>query len=73
MASQFSGCRFLVIDAYPTAVAWYKRYGFSEVTGALPGTNVKMYLDLLEVKAVALNKLENRWQNSDAEEGGSGI
>ena len=73
MAREFSGCRFLVIDAYETAMAWYKRYGFAEVTGALPGTNVKMYLDLLQVKTLALKKLENRWRNSDAEQDGSGI
>lgn len=73
MARHFSGCRFLVVDAYPTAVPWYKRYGFSEVTGALPGTNIKMNLDLLQVKELAFKKLKERWQNSEAEQSGSGI
>jgi hypothetical protein len=73
MAREFSGCRFLVVDAYPTAVAWYRRYGFVEFTSATPGTNSKMYLDLIAVKAVALKKLENRAQSHDQEQDGSGI
>ena len=73
MAREFSGCRFLVIDAYPAAVTWYKRYGFAELTGGVPGTNIKMYLDLIAVKAVALEKLENRARSRDQEQDGSGI
>lgn len=73
MAKEFSGCRFLVVDAYPAAMAWYRRYGFAEIAGAVQGTNVKMYLDLIGVKTLALDKLKDRARTPDLHQDGSGI
>jgi GNAT superfamily N-acetyltransferase len=44
------GCRCIIVDAYPTAVRWYKRYGFCPIEGVKSGS-VRMYLDIRTVRA----------------------
>ena len=44
------GCRCVIVDAYPTAVRWYQRYGFCPIEGA-EGRSVRMFLDIRTVRA----------------------
>jgi GNAT superfamily N-acetyltransferase len=37
-ASNQVRCRFIIVDAYPTAVQWYKRYGFCPIEGVKGGS-----------------------------------
>jgi GNAT superfamily N-acetyltransferase len=48
--SEQAGCRCVIVDAYPSAVAWYERYGFRPIAGG-KGNSVRMYLDIRVVKA----------------------
>ena len=48
--SEQAGCRCVIVDAYPSAIAWYERYGFRPVEGG-KGSQVRMYLDIRVVKA----------------------
>jgi predicted N-acetyltransferase YhbS len=48
--SQQVGCRYLVVDAYPAAVEWYKRFGFQPIEGG-KGNSVRMYLDIRTIAA----------------------
>ncbi len=43
--SQNVGCRGVIVDAYPAAVAWYERYGFRSIEGG-KGNSIRMYLDV---------------------------
>lgn len=50
------GCRAVIVDAYPQAVEWYKRYGFQPVEGS-NGSSLRMYLDIRTILAArAVNK-----------------
>lgn len=60
--SEYSGCRFLLIDVYPSAVRWYARFGFREIPGAPSGSNVKMFLDLTAIEGLARASLEQARQ-----------
>jgi GNAT superfamily N-acetyltransferase len=41
------GCRCLIVDAYPAAVGWYRKFGLIEIEGARPGaSHTKMFIDL---------------------------
>ncbi|MBZ5566221.1 MAG: GNAT family N-acetyltransferase [Acidobacteriia bacterium] len=50
--SEQVGCRCILVDAYPTAVAWYQRYGFIPIEGS-KGGSARMYLDMRTVKAAS--------------------
>ena len=48
--SEQAGCRCVIVDAYPSAIAWYERYGFCPIEGGKE-SSVRMYLDIRTVKA----------------------
>jgi GNAT superfamily N-acetyltransferase len=51
------GCRCIVVDAYPSAVDWYKKFGFITVNDPSPNSSTcKMILDLLTVTKGLLAK-----------------
>jgi len=53
---QTVGCRCIVVDAYPSAVHWYTKFGFVVVSDSEPGfANCKMILDLRTATAALLN------------------
>lgn len=46
------GSRCVIVDAYPSAVPWYRRFGFVPIGGASAGAPTqKMFLDLRAVEA----------------------
>jgi GNAT superfamily N-acetyltransferase len=49
-ASKQVGCRCVIVDAYPTAMDWYRKYGFVPVEGGKSGS-VRMYLDIRTIEA----------------------
>jgi len=45
------GCRCLIVDAYPSAVDWYAKFGLIEIPGARLGANTrKMFVDLRTIE-----------------------
>ena len=48
--SKLVGCRYLIVDAYPTAAPWYAKYGFVAITGGAPGSTQPMLIDLRTVE-----------------------
>lgn len=48
--SERVGCRCVIVDAYSTAIDWYRRYGFVPLKGSERGS-IKMYLDIRTVRA----------------------
>lgn len=48
--SEQVGCRCVIVDAYATAVEWYKRYGFIPIAGS-KASSQRMYLDIRTIKA----------------------
>ena len=56
--SEYSGCRFLLVDAYPAAVSWYQRFGFRDIPTTMIGANIKLFLDLAKVEGLAKSMLE---------------
>jgi predicted GNAT family N-acyltransferase len=40
------GCRFVIVDAYSTAVGWYARYGFTAINGPSPNGMQPMFIDV---------------------------
>jgi GNAT superfamily N-acetyltransferase len=51
------GCRCVLVDAYPSAVPWYGRFGFVPIGGAPAGVPTqKMFLDLRTVEAAILRE-----------------
>ena len=51
------GCRCVIVDAYPSAVLWYRRFGFVPIGGAPAGAPTqKMFLDLRTVEAALLRE-----------------
>lgn len=51
------GCRCIVVDAYPSAVDWYKKFGFIKVSDPAPNSSTcKMILDLRTVTKGLLTK-----------------
>jgi predicted N-acetyltransferase YhbS len=52
-----AGCRYLIVDAYETAVPWYSKYGFLPIEGSASGSRTKkMFLDLKTVEAARTSK-----------------
>jgi GNAT superfamily N-acetyltransferase len=49
-ASQISAARYLLVEAYDSAVAWYARYGFQGILGSVEPNKHKMFLDLKVVE-----------------------
>jgi len=54
--SEQAGCRCVIVDAYPSAIAWYQRYGFQPIEGS-KGSGLRMYLDIRTVRAAQQQKL----------------
>jgi GNAT superfamily N-acetyltransferase len=48
------GCRFLIVDAYSTAVEWYSKYGFIAVAGISSGGMQTMFVDVRTLQAATL-------------------
>jgi hypothetical protein len=44
------GCRCVIVDAYPTAMPWYQKYGFAALEESKCGA-VRMYLDIRTIEA----------------------
>jgi GNAT superfamily N-acetyltransferase len=44
------GCRCVIVDAYPTAMPWYRSYGFTALEESKSGA-VRMYLDIRTIEA----------------------
>jgi GNAT superfamily N-acetyltransferase len=44
------GCRCVIVDAYPTAMPWYRRYGFTALEESRSGA-VRMFLDIRTIEA----------------------
>lgn len=44
--SKCSGARYVIAEAVPSAIAWYKRFGFQVIEGAANPDLTKMLLDL---------------------------
>jgi GNAT superfamily N-acetyltransferase len=49
--SEQVGCRGVVVDAYPTAVEWYSKYGFVPLSEPPGKRTYKMYLDIRTLRA----------------------
>lgn len=49
--SEQVGCRGVVVDAYPTAVEWYSKYGFVPLSETSGKRTHKMYLDIRTLRA----------------------
>jgi len=49
-ASKQVGSRCIIVDAYPAALDWYRKYGFVPIEGAKSGS-VRMYLDIRTIEA----------------------
>jgi GNAT superfamily N-acetyltransferase len=48
------GCRYLIVDAYSTAVEWYRRYGFTAVNGPSPNGMQPMFIDVRTLQNASL-------------------
>jgi len=44
--SKSTGCRFLIVDAYPSAEAWYRKFGFVPIEGTKPSETQTMFMDV---------------------------
>jgi GNAT superfamily N-acetyltransferase len=49
-ASKQVGCRCVIVDAYPTATDWYRKYGFTALDEG-KSSQVRMYLDIRTIEA----------------------
>jgi len=49
-ASQISAARYLFTEAYDSAVTWYQKYGFQEITGSVEVNRRKLYIDIKVVE-----------------------
>jgi GNAT superfamily N-acetyltransferase len=47
---QSIGCRCVIVDAYPTAVAWYQKYGFAALPSLPHSRTQRMFIDLRTVE-----------------------
>jgi hypothetical protein len=47
--AKISAARYLVTEAYASAVSWYGKYDFRTIEGGEPN-RIKMYLDLKVIK-----------------------
>jgi len=48
------GCRYLIVDAYPTAVDWYSKYGFIAIGGLPQSGTHPMFLDLKTLRGATV-------------------
>jgi hypothetical protein len=44
--TKICGARYLITDSYESAAGFYGKYGFQLIEGGVPGSTVKMFLDL---------------------------
>lgn len=49
--SEQVGCRGVVVEAYPTAIKWYAKYGFVPLSETPGKRTQKMYLDIRTLRA----------------------
>ena len=40
------GCRYVIVDAYATALEWYAKYGFTAINGPSPSGMQPMFIDV---------------------------
>jgi hypothetical protein len=53
--AQISAARYVIIEPFDSAVDWYQKYGFEEITGSAEPNRRKMLIDLIvEKKAQAI-------------------
>lgn len=48
------GCRYVIVDAYATAVEWYTKYGFTAINGPSPNGMQPMFIDVRTLQAASL-------------------
>jgi len=48
------GCRYVIVDAYATAVGWYSRYGFTVINGPSPNGMQPMFIDVRTLQEATL-------------------
>jgi predicted GNAT family N-acyltransferase len=53
--SDHVGCRYIVVDAYESAVPWYQHFGFIAIE-EIKGAPTRMYLDIRTLKTAAQSK-----------------
>src|SRR5882757_7479879 len=49
-AADDMGCRCIITDAYPNRTAWYARYGFVPLEGAVEDGPQRMFLDIRTIR-----------------------
>jgi GNAT superfamily N-acetyltransferase len=49
--AKLCAARYLLTDAYESAVPWYERYGFTKILGSSNTKTTKMFLDFTVVRA----------------------
>jgi GNAT superfamily N-acetyltransferase len=52
--SQQVGCRYVIVDAYSTAVRWYAKYGFTAINGPSPNGMQPMFIDVRTLQGATL-------------------
>ena len=45
------GCRYLIVDAYSSAVGWYAKFGFVAIGGTESNRTQQMFIDLRTVES----------------------
>ena len=48
------GCRYVIVDAYSTAIGWYARYGFIALNGPSPSGMQPMFIDIRTLQEATL-------------------
>ncbi len=46
---KYVGCRFVAVNAIPTAQSWYEKYGFKPITGQDGRIKLVYYIDILKL------------------------
>jgi GNAT superfamily N-acetyltransferase len=54
------GARYLLTDAYESAVSWYEKFGFAKVHGSSNPNTTKMFLDLAVVRSAIDHKRKEK-------------
>jgi GNAT superfamily N-acetyltransferase len=49
--AKLGGARYILTDAYESAVSWYERFGFAKIHGNSNPNTTKMFLDLAVVRS----------------------
>lgn len=48
------GCRYVIVDAYATALEWYAKYGFTAINGLSPNGIQPMFVDVRTLQEASL-------------------